>query len=261
VSAAAAALVDVRTDGPACVITLRREAKLNALSTALEGALDDALTTPAVRAARAVVITGGERAFSAGADVSEMRDLDRAAILDYYRATGGVYERVAALPVPTIAAIAGWCLGGGLELALACDFRVAEDGAVLGLPEVGIGILPSSGGTHRLVRLVGPARAKELVLLRERVTAAEAAALGLVTEVVGSGAALERALETARRLAGLPPLAVSVAKQAVDAMAEGSRDAGLLIERLGYGLLAQTADAAEAAAAFTEKRPPRFRGR
>jgi enoyl-CoA hydratase/carnithine racemase len=254
-------LVDVRGDGPVAVVTLRRDAKLNALSTALEGALGAALGRPEVRDARAVVITGGERAFSAGADVTEFRDRDPRAILDYYRATGDVYERVAALPVPTIAAIAGWCLGGGLELALACDFRVAEAAATFGLPEVGIGILPSSGGTLRLVRLVGAARAKELVLLRERLDAAEAHAAGLVTEVVADGAALDRALELAGRLAALPPLAVSVAKQAIDAMSDASRDAGLLVERLGYGLLAQTADAAEAAAAFTERRAARYRGR
>jgi enoyl-CoA hydratase/carnithine racemase len=254
-------LVDVRAEGPVAVIALRRGAKLNALSTALEGALDDALASTEVRAARAVVITGGPRAFSAGADVAEMRDQDPAAILDYYRATGAVYERVAALPQPTIAAIAGWCLGGGLELALACDFRVAAEGAQFGLPEVRIGILPSSGGTHRLARLVGAARAKELVLLRERIGAAEAVAFGLVTEVVADGSALDRALALARDLADLPPLAVAVAKQALDAMPEASREAALLIERLGYGLLAQTADAREAAAAFTEKRPPRFRGR
>jgi enoyl-CoA hydratase/carnithine racemase len=255
------ALVDARAEGPVAIVTLRREHKLNALSTALEGALDDALGSAEVRAARAVVVTGGPRAFSAGADVSEMRDQDPAAILDYYRATGAVYERVAALPQPTIAAIAGWCLGGGLELALACDFRVAEAGAAFGLPEVRIGIVPSSGGTHRLARLVGAARAKELVLLRERIGADEAAAFGLVTEVVADGGALERALELANDLARLPPLAVAVAKQALDAMPESSREAGLLVERLAYGLLAQTADAAEAAAAFTEKRPPRFRGR
>jgi enoyl-CoA hydratase/carnithine racemase len=254
-------LVDVRTEGPVAVVTLRREEKLNALSTAVEGALDAALDRPEVRGARAVVITGGARAFSAGADVTELRDRDPRAILDYYRATGAVYERVAALPVPTIAAIAGWCLGGGLELALACDFRVAETGATFGLPEVSIGILPSSGGTHRLARLVGAARAKELVLLRERLDATEAQGFGLVTEVVAAGAALERALAMAARLAGLPPLAVAVAKQALDAMPEASREAGLLVERLGYGLLAQTADADEAAAAFTEKRPPRFEGR
>ena len=255
------ALVDIDADGPVAVVTLRREDKLNALSTALEGALDDALRSPEVRGARAVVITGGPRSFSAGADVSELRDQDPAAILDYYRATGDVYERVAALAQPTIAAIAGWCLGGGLELALACDFRVAEAGARFGLPEVRIGIVPSSGGTHRLARLVGSARAKELVLLRDRIGADEAAAFGLVTEVVADGGALDRALEMARRLAELPPLALAVAKQAVDAMADASRDAGLLVERLAYGLLAQTADAREAAVAFTEKRPPRFEGR
>jgi enoyl-CoA hydratase/carnithine racemase len=254
-------LVDVRADGPVAVVTLRREAKLNALSTALEGALDAALRGPEVRGARAVVVTGGPRAFSAGADVSELRDQDPAAILDYYRATGDVYERVAALAQPTIAAIAGWCLGGGLELALACDFRVAEAGAAFGLPEVRIGIVPSSGGTHRLARLVGSARAKELVLLRDRIGADEAAAFGLVTEVVADGGALDRALELARGLAELPPLAAAVAKQALDAMPEASREAGLLVERLAYGLLAQTADAAEAAKAFTQKRPPRFRGR
>jgi enoyl-CoA hydratase/carnithine racemase len=256
-----ARLVDVRADGPVCVVGLRRQAKLNALSAALELALDEAIAGPAVSAARAVVITGGRRAFSAGADVTEMRDLDPAAIAAYYRATGGVYERVAAMTVPTVAAIEGWRLGGGLELALACDFRVAGAGATFGLPEVGIGILPSSGGTHRLVRLAGAARAKELVLLGERIPAERAAAAGLVTEVAATGAALERALEIARRLAGRPPLAVTVAKQAIDAMAESSRDAGLLVERLGYGLLAQTADAREAAAAFTEKRPARFEGR
>jgi enoyl-CoA hydratase/carnithine racemase len=254
-------LVDVRTEGQAAVVTLRRDRKLNALSSALEAALGDALDRPDVRSARAVVITGGERAFSAGADVSELRDADPASILAYYRATGGVYERIAALPQPTIAAIAGWCLGGGLELALACDFRVAEAGAVFGLPEVAIGILPSSGGTHRLVTLLGTARAKELVLLRERLTAAEAAALGVVTEVVDERGALDRALELAARLAELPPLAVAIAKEAIDAIPGAGRDAGLLIERLGYGMLAQTADAREAATAFTERRPPRFEGR
>jgi enoyl-CoA hydratase/carnithine racemase len=260
-SAEAEPLVEVRAEGEACVVILRRERKLNALSAALEAALGDALDRPEVRDARAVVITGGARAFSAGADVSELRDADPASILAYYRATGDVYERVAALPQPTIAAIAGWCLGGGFELALACDFRVAEEGAVFGLPEVAIGILPSSGGTHRLVALLGTARAKELVLLRERLSAREAAAAGVVTDVVADGGALEHALGLAGRLAQLPPLAVAVAKQAIDAMPAASRDAALMIERLGYGMLAQTADAREAALAFTQKRAPRFEGR
>jgi enoyl-CoA hydratase/carnithine racemase len=254
-------LVEVRTHRRACVVALRRESKLNALSTALEGQLAEALDEPEVRASACVVFTGGERAFSAGADVGELRNLDPASILAYYRETGAVYERVAALPQPTISAIAGYCLGGGLELALANDFRVADRSATFGMPEVGIGIVPSSGGMHRLVRMLGVARAKELVLLRDRFGAEEAHALGLVTEVVPEGGALDRALELSDRIAGLPPIAVAVAKQALDCMPESSREAGLALERLAYGLLAQTEDADEAAAAFTEKRAPRFTGR
>jgi enoyl-CoA hydratase/carnithine racemase len=255
------ALVEVTRRDTAAVVTLRREEKLNALSAAVEAAIAGALASDEVREARCVVFTGGPRAFSAGADVGELRDMDPAAILAYYRATGDIYERVARLPQPTVSAISGYCLGGGFELALATDFRIAEAGATFGLPEVGIGIVPSSGGTHRLVRLAGAARAKELILLGERFGAGQAHAHGLVTEVVPDGAALDRALELAERLAGLPPLAVSLAKQLVDAMPDASYDAGLLLERLAYGMLAQTADAAEAAQAFTEKRPPRFEGR
>ena len=255
------ALVELTRRGSAAVITLRREEKLNALSSAVEAAIGDALDGEDMRASACVVFTGGPRAFSAGADVDELRDMDPAAILAYYRATGGVYERIARLPQPTISAIAGHCLGGGFELALATDFRIAETSASFGLPEVGIGIVPSSGGTHRLVRLVGTARAKELILLGDRFGAEEAHRLGLVTEVADEGAGLDRALELAERLAQLPPLAVSLAKQIVDAMPDASYDAGILLERLAYGMLAQTADAAEAAAAFTEKRAPRFEGR
>jgi enoyl-CoA hydratase/carnithine racemase len=254
-------LVDVETRGPAAVITLRREDKLNALSSELEGQLSHALRDDLVRDSACVIVAGGARAFSAGADVSEMRDLDPASILAYYRETGGVYEELAALPQATIAAIAGHCLGGGLELALACDFRVADATASFGFPEVGIGILPSSGGTHRLARLVGTSRAKELVLLRERFGPDEARAIGLVTETVEAGTALDRALELAEQLAALPPLAVRLAKQTIDAMPESSREAGLALERLAYGLLAQTEDAREAADAFADKREPRFKGR
>jgi enoyl-CoA hydratase/carnithine racemase len=228
-------LVDVRRHGPVCVVALRREEKLNALSTALERALGEALGQ--VGGSRAVVIAGGERAFSAGADLTELSGRSPEDVMDYYRDTGGVYERVAALPVPTVSAISGYCLGGGLELALATDFRIADESAVFGFPEVGLGILPSSGGTLRLTRLLGAARAKELILLRDRIDARTALATGLVTEV----AALDRALELAEMLAQLPPLAVSLAKQAIDAAAESPRDAALLIERLAYALLTQAA--------------------
>jgi enoyl-CoA hydratase/carnithine racemase len=254
-------LVGVRREGPACVITLSRPEKLNALSTALEEELDAALVSDEAREARCVVVAGAGRAFSAGADVNELRQADPASILAYYNATGEVYERFASLPQPTIAAVHGYCLGGGFELALAADLRVADETAVFGLPEVGIGIVPSSGGTLRLVRAVGPARAKELMLVRPRVTARDALELGLVTEVVEDGNALERALKLAEAISELPPLAVQLAKRSADAMADASRDAALLIERLAYGTLAQTHDAREAAEAFTEKREPRFEGR
>ncbi len=249
-------LVGVRREGAVAVLTLNRPEKLNALSTAMEEALQVALGSEEVRSSRAVVIAGGGRAFSAGADVHEMREQTPASILTYYRGAGDVYERVAALPMPTIAAIHGYCLGGGLELALACDLRVADPTAVFGLPEVGIGIVPSSGGTYRLVRTVGAARAKELLLLRDRFGADEALGFGLVTVVVPEGQATARAIEMGNELGALPPLAVEVAKRAVDAAAGSSRDAGLLIERLAYGMLAQTEDHAEATAAFEERRDP-----
>jgi enoyl-CoA hydratase/carnithine racemase len=244
-------LVEARLEGDVCVLRLCRAEKLNALSTALEQALGDALGQPAVRDSACVVLTGSGRAFSAGADISEFADRDPEAIARYYRESGGVYERIAALPQPTISAIHGYCLGGGLELALATDFRVADETAVFGFPEVAIGILPSSGGTVRAARLLGPARAKQLILLGGRLSAEEAVAAGLLTELVPAGGSLDRALELANGLAALPRLAVSIAKQAIDAAPESSREAALLIERLAYGLLAQTPAARGAADDFT----------
>jgi enoyl-CoA hydratase/carnithine racemase len=160
-----------------------------------------------------------------------------AAIARYYRESGAVYEAVAALPQPTVAAIAGYCLGGGFELALAADFRVADETAVFGLPEVGIGILPSSGGVTRLVRAVGPARTRDLVLRCRRMSAAEAHSWGLLTETVPAGRHLATALEIAGELAAHPPLAVSTAKQVITAAADASRETGLLLEQLAYATL------------------------
>lgn len=249
-------LVLSEREGEVCVLTLMRPDKLNALSNELERALADAISSEEVRDSRAVVLAGAGRAFSAGADVNEMRDATPAGILQYYAELGEVYERFASLPQPTVAAIHGYCLGGGFELALAADFRVADRSAIFGLPEVEIGILPSSGGTHRLVRLVGPGRAKELMLLRSRVDAAEAFRLGVVAEVVDEGRALDRAKELATRLATLPPLAVQVTKQAATLMAESSREAGLAIERLAYGVLSQTDEHRAATEGFGRRKPP-----
>ncbi len=240
--------IEERGDG-IVLLRLQRERKLNALSAAVEAELAGAFTSGVVREAAVVVVTGGDRAFSAGADISEFRDRTPEAVLAYYRQTGGVYEAFAALPQPTIAAISGYCLGGGLELALAADFRLATAGATFGLPEVGLGILPSSGGTARLVRIVGPARAKELILRGQRFDAPRAAALGVVTEVV-EGDVVEAAMALAAELAALPRTALQVTKQAIDAAAESSHAAAILVERLAYGLLAQTAEARSAAEDF-----------
>jgi enoyl-CoA hydratase/carnithine racemase len=229
--------VKVERDGPVALIMLDRDEKLNAISTAVEAELSGVLASDDVRTSRAVVISGAGRAFSAGADVTELADRDPEAILRYYRETGGVYEQFAALPQPTLAAVHGYCLGGGLELALAADFRIADESAVLGFPEVGIGILPSSGGTARATRFLGAAQAKRLILLGDRLTAGDALAAGLLTEVVADAPA--RARELAHRLAGLPPAAVAVAKAAIDAAAESSHDVALMIERLGYAVLSQ----------------------
>jgi enoyl-CoA hydratase/carnithine racemase len=246
-------LVDVRREGDVSILTLQREEKLNALSSELEGELLAALRSDEVRSSRCLVFAGAGKAFSAGADINEFRDSDPASIAAYYAATGDVYERIAALPIPTIGAIHGWCLGGGLELALALDFRIADETATFGLPEVRLGIIPSSGGTHRLVRMLGPAKAKELMLLGRRFDANEARALGLVTEVVAEGRALARALEVAHELAALPSLAVQTAKQAADLMPEASREAGMLIERLAYAALAHTSEAQQAVEDFTRR--------
>jgi enoyl-CoA hydratase/carnithine racemase len=234
-------LVQIDRDGDVAVVTLSRAEKLNALSGEVERELGGALDDDRVRTSACVVLTGAGRAFSAGADITEFRERSPEAVLAYYRDTGGVYERVAALPQPTISAIHGYCLGGGLELALATDFRISDESGVFGFPEVSLGIVPSSGGTHRLVRLVGPGRAKRLMLVGGRLDAQAALAAGLVDEVVADSHA--RSLELARELARQPRLALSLTKQAIDLMPEASRDAGILIERLAYGMLAQSEDA------------------
>jgi enoyl-CoA hydratase/carnithine racemase len=247
-------LVEVRRDGDVAILTLSRPEKLNAISTEVERALAGALDDESVTHSRALVLTGEGRAFSAGADITEFQDRDPAAIVAYYRETGSVYERFAALPIPTLAAIHGYCLGGALELALAADFRIADESAIFGLPEVELGILPSSGGTHRLVRLLGTARAKEFALLRERFDAHEALRVGLVTEVVPDGSARRRAVELATHLAELPPLAVSLTKEAIDAMGESSRQAAVLMERVAYAALAQTDEARAGVDGFTSRK-------
>jgi 2-oxoglutaroyl-CoA hydrolase len=207
---------------------------------------------------RAIVLTGaGDRAFTAGGDVAGFleRDPEHLSRLAWNVAAP---ERC---PKPVIARIRGYCLGVGLELALACDFRVAAQDAQLGLPEIGLGMIPGSGGTQRLARLVGLGRAKDVVMRRRRISAADALAWGLVSEVVAAGkldAAVDRVLAD---LAGLSPLSLALAKRVLNHAYDAPLSIGLELEGLAYGLLRSSHDFEEGVTAFAEKREPRFEGR
>jgi 2-oxoglutaroyl-CoA hydrolase len=207
---------------------------------------------------RVVVLTGaGDRAFTAGGDIPGFleRDPEHLSRLAWNVAAP---ERC---PKPVIAKIRGYCLGVGLELALACDFRIAAEGAELGLPEIGLGMIPGSGGTQRLARLAGLGRAKEVIMRRRRLSAADALAWGLVSEVVPAGeldAAVDRA---AAELAELSPLALAMAKRVINHAYDGPLQVGLELEGLAYGLLRSTHDFREGVEAFGERRRPRFEGR
>jgi enoyl-CoA hydratase/carnithine racemase len=232
-------LVLCERNGPIALLTLNRPEALNALSAALEEELASALASAQVREASALIIRGaGDRAFSAGADTGELDVATPETALAYYERTGDVYEQLARLPLPSIAQIHGWCVGGGLELALACDLRVAEHGARFWFPEVERGILPSSGGTARAVRALGPAVARRLILLGEKIDADQARALGVIHELVPKGEVEAVALGWAQTLAARPRRALQVARLAIDAAADGSHAAAITAERLGYAALA-----------------------
>jgi len=209
---------------------------------------------------RAIVIAGaGERAFAAGADIRELagespRSLHEA---DPFAAL----DRIGHLGTPVIAAVRGYALGGGCELAMACDMIVAGDDASFGQPEIRIGVIPGAGGTQRLARAIGKARAMELILTGRRITAPEAEAMGLVSLVVPAAETLERALDLAGRIAAMPPLAVSAAKASVIAAQEHPLGQGLRFERARFEELFETEDQREGMVAFLEKRPPVWRGR
>ncbi len=247
-------------DGVA-LLTLDRPRVMNALSFALLGELSDALAVlDDDPACRAIVITGaGERAFAAGVDIRELAAQSPASLrqLDPF----AVFERIPALRAPVIAAVRGFALGGGFELALACDLIVASDDAQLGLPELGLGVIPGAGGTQRLPRAIGRARAMELILTGRRLRADEAERLGLVAAIVPAADTVDAALAMAGRIAAAAPLAVASAKAAVHAATRLPLDEGVAFERARFADLFGTEDQSEGMAAFLEKRPPAWSGR
>ena len=211
---------------------------------------------------RAVVVSGrGERAFCAGSHVGEFEGTRGPGGRERLELEETTWQALAALPMPTIAAIEGNALGGGLELALCCDIRVASSRARLGLPEVRLAVIPGSGGTQRLPRVVGPARAKELILTGRVIDADEAWRIGLVAEVVEPGRAVERAREIGEEIAARGPLAVREAKRLIDASTELDIEAGLAAELEASVRVFATDDLLEGASAFFAKRDPEYRGR
>ena len=243
------------------LIRLNRPDALNALSTpaltALAAELDRAATDDGVRA---VVLTGSERAFAAGADIREMASKTFAEM--FVTDPHGVpFRTITGFPKPIIAAVSGYCLGGGCELAMGCDTIFASETARFGLPETGLGIIPGIGGTQRLPRRVGQALAMDMILTGRQLSATEAQAAGLVARVVPVDALVETALEAARFIAARPALAIRAAKEAVRAADETGLAEGVQLERRLFHALFATEDQKEGMAAFAEKRPPVFRHR
>lgn len=243
------------------LVTIDRPEARNALSFALLAQLADALESlDADGRTRVAIVTGaGDRAFAAGADIVELADQTP----DRLRAEGhfGSWDRIGAIGIPLIAAVRGFALGGGCELAMTCDLIVAGDDARFGQPEIKIGVMPGGGGTQRLTRAIGIARAMELVLTGRMIDAADAHAAGLVTSVVPAADVVDAALTLADTIASMPPLAVRAAKRSVLAAAELPLSAGLRAEREAFFDLFGTEDQREGMRAFQDKRPPTWTGR
>ncbi|HQZ70708.1 MAG: enoyl-CoA hydratase-related protein [Anaerolineae bacterium] len=250
----------VDREPPIATVRLNRPQVLNALSPDLIAELIDALQAldkdPDVGA---IVLTGNERAFAAGADIGRMAE--STVVEQIERDQFAVWDKIRRVKKPIIAAVSGWCLGGGNETAMMCDMIIASETARFGQPEIGIGIIPGAGGTQRLTQAVGKARAMELVLTGRQFTADEALAMGLINRVVPVEVYLEEAQALAREIASKPPIAVQMGKASVNAVFDDYLDRGLMTERRNFYMLFATEDQKEGMRAFVEKRKPVWKGR
>jgi enoyl-CoA hydratase len=241
------------------LVRLNRPEARNALNNTLLIELMDALAVfDADAAIGAIVITGDERAFAAGADIKEMLGLSAVEMLQ--RDSVAQFDRIRQIKKPVIAAVSGWCLGGGNELALSCDLIVASETARFGQPEINIGVIPGAGGTQRLARLVGKVVAMEMVLNNRLLSAAEALQLGMINRVTSVEHYLDEALALASELAARAPLALRLGKEAVNNAFESSLTAGLAAERRAFYFLFSSQDQKEGMSAFVEKRKPEWKG-
>ena len=244
-------------------ITINRPKVLNALNRQTMEELNDAVGAAiADESVRVVILTGaGEKAFVAGADINELAEQTPVSGRDYGLFGQSVLSRIENAPKPFIAAINGFALGGGCELAMACHIRIASEKAKLGQPEVKLGLIPGYGGTQRLARLVGEGRAMQLNLTGDQIGAEEALRIGLVNEVVPPGDLLQEAEAIAQRIAANAPLAVRFAMEAIHHGLQGTLDEGLFLEATLFSLCATTEDMKEGTRAFLEKRKPQFKGK
>jgi enoyl-CoA hydratase/carnithine racemase len=249
------ASVNLEVSGGVGTIRLDRP-PMNALDISVQDALRDLAAEAGRRDdVRAVILYGGEKVFAAGADIKEMRDMDHAAMIVRSRALQESFTAVARIPKPVVAAVTGYALGGGCELALCADHRIAADNAKLGQPEILLGLIPGAGGTQRLARLVGPSRAKDLIFTGRQVRADEALAIGLVDRVVPAADVYTEARAWAERLAKGPALALRAAKESVDAGLETDLETGLAIERNWFAGLFATEDRERGMRSFVEDGP------
>lgn len=252
-------LIETSIEGKVALCRLNRPEARNALSPGLREELIEALEAfDADDAVNCVVIAGNDEAFAAGADVKALAERS---INDELSPGETFWRRLASIRKPVVAAVSGWALGGGCELALSCDLIIASETAEFGQPEITLAIIPGGGGTQRLARVIGKQRAMELVLTGRRFSAAEAKQMGIVNEVTKKRDWLDRAMELAAVIARRPPLAARLAKQAVLAAEETGLTAGVEAERRLFGIAMATEDRVEAMQAFLEKRKPDFEGR
>jgi enoyl-CoA hydratase len=243
-------------------VTIDRQEKLNALNPQVTEEIGQALLELEAEAPHVIIVTGaGERSFVAGADISAMSVMDSLEAKRFSEIGHAAMALLDRSPIPTIAAVNGYALGGGCEVALACDIRIAAENATFGFPEVSLGILPGMGGTQRLPRLIGPALAKELIFTGRRIHAEEAREIGLVNRVVPQGEALNVAKQLAAEISANGPVAVRHAKAATNRALDVDLVSGLEYEADQFALLFATEDAREGMGAFAERRKPEFRGR